>query len=40
MLAAFSPIMIAGALVFDEAIVGIIEMSTTRRQSMPRTLRR
>ena len=37
MSAPFSPIMIAGALVLPEVIAGMIEASTTRRPSMPRT---
>jgi hypothetical protein len=37
MSAAFSPIMIAGALVLPEVRVGMIEASATRRPSMPRT---
>ena len=35
--AAFSPIIIVGALVFPDGIVGIIDASTTRNPSMPRT---
>ena len=36
--APFSPIIMAGALVLPEVNVGMIEASTTRRNSMPRTL--
>ncbi len=36
--AAFSPIMIDGALVLPPIRVGMIEASTTRRPAMPRTL--
>ena len=34
---AFSPIMIAGALVLPDVIVGMIEASATRRPLMPMT---
>src|SRR3954451_17775770 len=37
MSAAFSPIMIDGALVFPDVSVGMIEASATRRPSMPCT---
>ena len=37
MWAAFSPIMMAGALVLPEVSVGMIEASATRSPSMPRT---
>jgi hypothetical protein len=37
MLAAFSPIMIDGALVFPEVSVGMIEASATRRPWIPCT---
>ena len=37
MRAAFSPIMIAGALVLPEVSVGMIEASATRRPAIPRT---
>ena len=36
--APFSPIIMAGALVLPEVNVGMIEASTTRRNSIPRTL--
>ena len=38
--AAFSPIMIAVALVFVLTICGMMEASTTRNASMPRTRKR
>ena len=40
MRAAFSPIMIDGALVLPEVSVGMIEASATRKPEMPRTRRR
>ena len=40
MSAAFSAIMIVGALVLPEVIVGITDVSTTRRPATPRTLTR
>src|SRR6202040_3057649 len=40
MLAAFSPIMIDGALVLPEVSVGMTEASATRKPLIPRTRRR